>query len=137
VDLHVELLSGSDVDDPAPALRPHEEAAHLLQRALRGGQADALRLASSRFANERVQALQGQRQVGAALGRGHGVDLVHDPSARAACLARGRSASGATAVVIRMSGVSRIAARALRGVAGADRHADVGTDPAQGACRLR
>ena len=51
-----------------------EEAGDLLERSLRGGQPDAL----GRAGGDLLQPLERQRQVGAALGRGEGVDLVDD-----------------------------------------------------------
>ena len=58
----------------ASASRPPRKPATTLQRPLRRRQPDALR----RPVGQRLQALQRQRQVGAALGAGQGVDLVDD-----------------------------------------------------------
>ena len=54
-------------------LRP-QEARNLLQRALRGGETDALQAASA----EMLQALQRERQMRAALGGHEGVNLIDD-----------------------------------------------------------
>ena len=48
VDLQVERLAHAGVDDRALAAGAHEEAAHLLERPLRGGQADPLERARRR-----------------------------------------------------------------------------------------
>ena len=84
-DLDVERLAHAGVDDrDRPAARPcrrgrlaveaAEEAGDLLERALRGRQADAL----GRPLAAGLEPLEGQRQVGAPLGGGQGVDLVDD-----------------------------------------------------------
>ena len=59
---------------PPPSAPAAEVGGHRAQRPLRGRQADALR----RLVGERLQPLQRQRQVGAALGARQGVDLVDD-----------------------------------------------------------
>ena len=59
---------------PPGAGVPAEEAGDLLERALRGRQPDALR----RAGRDLLEPLERQRQVGAALGGGEGVDLVDD-----------------------------------------------------------
>ena len=59
-------------------LRADEEAGDPLQRTLRRGQADALRVIPALVAHEVAQPLQCQRQVGPALRGGDGVDLVDD-----------------------------------------------------------
>ena len=74
VDLQVERLAHAGVDDRALAAAAHEEAAHLLERPLRGGQPDPL----ERTAGQRLEPLEREREVRAALGARHGVDLVHD-----------------------------------------------------------
>jgi len=61
---------------PSP-LASAEEAGDLVEGALGGRQPDALR-DSVGASCETFQALEGQRQVGAALGAGHRVDLVDD-----------------------------------------------------------
>ena len=78
-DLDLERLADAGVDDgdgagPAGASQTAEEAGHLLQRALRGRQPDPLR----RPLAQGVEPLQAERQVGAPLGGGEGVDLVDD-----------------------------------------------------------
>ncbi len=78
VDFHVQRLGCTDVDDPALSLRTNQKARHLLQRSLRRRQSDPLRLAAAFLPDERVEALQCQRQVRAPLGRRHRVDLVDD-----------------------------------------------------------
>ena len=55
-------------------IEPAEAARDLFQRALRRGKADALEPASG----QTLEALEGQREVGAALGGHDGVDLVDD-----------------------------------------------------------
>ncbi len=77
VDLHLLAHAGVDDGDRLGDCRrpvPAEEVGHLLQRALRGRQADALR----RAGRDRLQPLERQHQVGPALGGGHRVDLVDD-----------------------------------------------------------
>ena len=71
------------VDDgavrPGPALRPgaHQEAGDLLDRLLGGREANPLQLAAA----ERREPLEGEGQMGAALVRRHGMDLVDDHAA--------------------------------------------------------
>ena len=72
------------VDDAAGGLaggvevaHADQEARHLLDRLLGGRQADARQPA----AGERLEPLERQRQVHAALAAGHGVDLIHDHGA--------------------------------------------------------
>ena len=62
------------VDEVAFAAGADEEAADLVQRLLGGGKADAL----ERTSGQRLQALQRQGEVRAALVADEGVDLVHD-----------------------------------------------------------
>ena len=130
VDLHVERLADARVHHRALAAGTHEEAADLLQRTLSGGEPDAL----DRALGLVLQALERQRQMGPALGAGHGVDLVHDHGLRAGEeLAR----PGGEHQVERLRGrdehVGRSAqhrlALALRGVAGANAHRHVAADP--------
>ena len=83
-DLH--RLQPPCVHDRDLAVCAAEKTADLLQRALRGREADALRL----NLGELAQPLQAQRQVAAALGRRDGMDLVDDqPADRGQDLARG------------------------------------------------
>jgi hypothetical protein len=132
LDLQVERLAHAGVDDPAVATDAHEEAADLLERPLRGRQADALELASGHV----LEPLERERQVRAALGARHGVDLVDDHGVRLGEeLARLRGQHQ----VERLGGgdehVRRLAqhrlAVALGRVAGADGHRDVAADAAQ------
>ena len=60
---------------PSPAAA--EEAGDRLERALRRAEADALERRGVR-GPEALQALEAQREVGAPLGAGDRVDLVHD-----------------------------------------------------------
>ena len=71
--LQVELLGAARVDqlDLAPA---GDEAADLLERALGRGERDALHGP----ADQPVEPLQREREVGAALGARDGMHLVHD-----------------------------------------------------------
>jgi hypothetical protein len=75
VDLQVERLAHPGVDHRAAPPRPHHEAADLLERVLGRAQPDALDLVDLRH---RVEALERDGQVRAALGLRHGVDLVDD-----------------------------------------------------------
>ena len=82
-DFELELLPHADVDDRDPAglavgLLAAEEAGQLVQRALRGGQADPLRGRVAGAGDQPLQTLQRQRQVRPPLGGGHSVDLVDD-----------------------------------------------------------
>ena len=73
----------------AGALMPHQKLRHALHRPLRGGQADA---PQGPF-GEGLQALQGQRQMGAAFVAGQGVNLIdnHRVHTGKAGTARGRA----------------------------------------------
>ena len=78
-DLDLHRLADAGVDDRhrtrlAGRGVAAEEAGDLLERTLRGRQPDAL----GRAGGDLLQPLERQRQVGAALGRGEGVDLVDD-----------------------------------------------------------
>ena len=73
-DLEVELLARAGVDDLDLAADPAQEARDRRERPLRRRQADALRVGVGQV----LEALEAQRQVGAALGGGHRVDLVDD-----------------------------------------------------------
>ena len=84
-DLQVEPLVAGGIDDghrPGPPGAAGdgaaaEEAGDGLEGALGGGEADALR----RGLGDLLEALQREGEVGAALGAGHGVDLVDDDPA--------------------------------------------------------
>ena len=77
LDPDVHRLQPPGVDDGDLAVAATEEAAHLLQRALRRRQSDSLWLDLRQLA----ESLEAQRQVAATLGRGDGVDLVDDEPA--------------------------------------------------------
>ena len=119
------------VTSPAGA---DEEAADLLERALRGAQADPLdhrprarspSAARSRHAASarlRLQALERERQVRAALGVGDGVDLVDDHRLHAAeHLARARGEDQVQRLGRRDEDVRRVAQPSRRARAGACR----------------
>ena len=124
-DLQVELLRAAGVDelDLAPA---RDEAADLLQRPLRRGEADAL----DRLADEPVEPLEAKREMRAALRAGDGVHLVDDhrldPAQR---LARLRGEQQEERLRGRDQDVRRLAqhrgALLLRRVAGADADAQL------------
>ena len=78
MDLQVERLAHAGVHDAALAPRPDEEPADLLERPLGGGQPDPLERARGLL----LEPLERERQVSAALGAGHGVDLVDDHRVR-------------------------------------------------------
>ena len=87
LDADVELPSAADVDDRAArravlpdARRADQEAGDLLDRPLRGGKPDADRPRGA----QRLEALEAERQVRAALVARHRVDLVHDHRPRRA-----------------------------------------------------
>ena len=65
-----------------------EEAADLIQRTLGRAEADPLQTCGS--PHERLQALEREREVGAALGVGDGMDLVDDHGLDAARASRRR-----------------------------------------------
>ena len=93
-DLELDGLAGRRLHD-LDVVRAAEEARDLLHRAHGGGQADALRGPVEQV----VQALQRDRQVGAALGAGDGVDLVDDhrlDAAQRLARLRGQHAGTAT-----------------------------------------
>ncbi len=77
----LELLAGSGVDDRdrsrRAALEPAQETGRLVEGPLRGAQADALKRRAA-AGPERLEPLDRQRQVRAALVRDEGVDLVDD-----------------------------------------------------------
>jgi len=76
-DLQVEPFALAHIDERDLTVGAAEKAAHFVERALGGGQADALH----RVFGDDVKAFQGQRQVGAALGGGYRMDLVDDDPA--------------------------------------------------------
>ncbi|MNO99430.1 hypothetical protein D3C76_911990 [compost metagenome] len=73
-DGQVSLARMTDVDDGTAALMADQKRCHALDRTLRRGQADA----PERALAQRLQTLQGQRQMTAALVARHGVNLVDD-----------------------------------------------------------
>ena len=130
VDLHVERLADARVHHLALPAGADQEAAHLLERALRGRKTDAL----ERPLRLVLEALERQRQVGPALGAGHGVNLVHDHGLRVhEELPRPR---GEHQVERLRCGDQHVGGRAqhrlslsLRGVARPDGHGHVSADP--------
>ena len=122
----VHAAAVADVHDRARIARRHQVLGHALDRLLRRRQADA---AGRRF-GERLQPLQAEGEVGAALGADHGVDLVDDHGLHGA--QHPAAAVGGEQQVQRLrSGhqdVRRAAghrrARRGGGVAGADQRAD-------------
>ena len=132
LDAHVERLAHADVDQRALAAGPREEAAHLLQRALRGGQPDSLHGA----AGLPLEALHAQRQVRPALGLRDRVDLVHDQPLHALeQLSRARGEHEVERLRRGDQHVRRLAQHrlplALRRVAGAEPHRHVAADALQ------
>ena len=113
----------------ALASRAHQEARHLLRAGVCVADSPMrCAVAAAGVAHERVQALQRQRQVRAALGRRHRVDLIHDhPLDAAQNLPRARGQHQVQRLRRRDQDVGRrcaaSAALALGRVAGADRHA--------------
>ncbi len=113
---------------------PGQEAADGLQRALGGGEPDAL----GRDRGGLLEPLQGEREVGAPFGAGDGVDLVHDdPADRRQHLAGRRGEEQVQALRGGDEDVRRVAQHGPplvgRGVAGAhggrqggDRHPEAG-----------
>ena len=134
VDLQVERLAHAGVDDRARAARADHEAADLLERVLRRGEPDALRLVP--VALQRGEALERQREVRAALGRGDRVDLVDDDRLDVReDLARAAGEHEVQRLGRRDEDVRRVAAHRgavlLRRVAGADADGEVRADAAQ------
>ena len=74
----VELLAAAGVDDLALAAGTDEEGGDAIERSLRRREADPLRVGATLGGDQVREALEGQRQVGAALRLGDGVDLVDD-----------------------------------------------------------
>ena len=132
VDPEVELLAHPGVDDPAGPLWADHEPADLLERVLGRAQTDPLDLAPGGGA----EALERQREVGAALRRGDGVDLVDDaplrPGEQLLCPAGQHQVQrlGRRDEDVRRLAEHRLALL-LRRVAGADGDRDLGPDPAQ------
>ena len=132
-DLQVELLAHAGVHDLALALRPDQELGDPLERALSRGKPDALGLRVALVRNQMREPLERQRQMGAALRLGDGVDLVDDhrldPGQH---LARLRSDDQIQRFRRRDQDVGRVAphrlALALRRVAGAQGDAQLGAD---------
>ena len=133
MDLQVELLGGAGVDHRHLPARAAEVAADLLERALGGREADPLRVGALL---DRRQALEGQGEVAATLGRSDGVDLVDDHRLD---VGEGLGRTRGEHQVERLRGgdedVRRVAPHPrpllLRRVAGAHRDVDIGADPAQ------
>ena len=135
-DLDLERLAHAGIDDLHPARRLADEAAQeprrLLERALRGGQPDALR----RLVGDLLEPLEREREMGAALGGRHRVDLVDDHGLdalqRLACrrrehqverLGRGDQEVGRAADEL-LALVGRRVAGAHRDLGCGERHAD-------------
>jgi hypothetical protein len=137
VDAHVELLAHAGVDHRARALRADEEAPDLLERVLGGRERDALHFA----AGELGQPLERQRQVRAALGPRHGVDLVDDDQLG---VAQELLRAGGEHEVERLrrgdeyvrGRPEHLRAVALRRVARAQGDREVGADAAQGGAEI-
>ena len=131
------------VDRPRPPLGvlAAQEARDLRQRALRGREADALEPPAV-VGDQALQPLEAERQVGAALGAGDGVDLVDDHGADAAQdVPPPRGQQQVEALRRGDQNVGRRAqhplAVALRRVARADGHRDLGRRDARAARRPR
>ncbi len=137
LDRQVERAAMAEVDDRArrgagrvgPSLaRADQQSSDGLDRPLRRGEADALGAALA----ERVQALERERQVRAALVAGHGVDLVDDDRPHAAQPLA--ALAGGHEQVERLRRGDEQVRRALqhrcprrrRGVAGAQQHPHLG-----------
>jgi hypothetical protein len=135
-DAQVELLVGARVDD-GDGRRPGQEAGDLFGRAHGRAEADAL----GRLVEQSVETLEREGQVGAALGRGDGVDLVDDDGLHALeGLARLRGEHEVERLGRRDEDVGRgagePAAVARARVAGAHAHRDVGSLGAQASSGL-
>ncbi|CAI8846367.1 hypothetical protein EMIT0P176_20244 [Pseudomonas sp. IT-P176] len=126
-DVQVPGAGVADVDDVTGASSAHQEPRHRVDGLLRGRQADA----QQRLAAQRLQALQAQGQVAAALAGGHGVDFIDDHRAGAGEHSSARV--GAEQHVERFRGGHQNVRRAfthrrallLRGIAGAHRGTDL------------
>ena len=135
----LDRLAGRRLDDDDLS-GAAEEPGDLVDRADGGGQPDPL----GRLLEQRVEPLQGQREVGAALGAGHGVHLVDDHRLDAAQRLAGgaevRMRNSDSGVVMKMSG--GVFAKARRSSAGVspDRSATVmsgsGRSSRWAACRM-
>ena len=140
VDAQVERLARAGVDDRGRAPRADQEARDLLERGLRGAQPDALGSLPVP-APELGQAFQRQGQVRPPLAAGHGMDLVDDH--RLGGPEHVAGLRGEHQVQRLRSGdedVRRSAqhgrALALRGVAGANGDAQVGSHAPQGSAQV-
>ena len=131
--LEIEVLASAGVDELdraiGSAVTTCDEAADLLQRALRRREADPL----CRPVEQRVEALERESEVGAALGARDGVHLVDDHRVdRAQRLAGLGSQHQEERLRRRDQDVRRLlhqlAPLLLRGVAGADADAEIGLD---------
>ena len=86
LDGHLEVAGVAAVDDHggrAVVVHAREQAGHQVERPLRGREADALEMAAA-LGDQRVESLEAQRQVAAALVAGQRVHLVDDHGAHAA-----------------------------------------------------
>ena len=86
LDGHIEVAGVAAVDDHggrAVVVHAREQPRHQLERPLGGREADALETTAA-LAHQRVQPLQGQRQVAAPLVAGQRVHLVDDHGPHAA-----------------------------------------------------
>ena len=77
LDAEVEVAERARVHEVARASGAGQESRHVFQRLLGGGKPDALQ----RLAGQRLQALQREREMRAALVPHEGMDLVHDHAA--------------------------------------------------------
>ncbi|CAB5001345.1 unannotated protein [freshwater metagenome] len=134
LDLHLLAHTGVDDGDGSgrSALVAAEEAGDLLQRALRGAEADPLET----VACDRLQPFQAEHQVRATLGGGHRVDLVDDHRVHAGQRVGHRTGEHQVQALGRGDQQVGRAARQLRplaaaGVARAHRHAGFGERHAQ------
>ena len=135
-DLEVELLARARVDELDRAVAG-DEAADLFERALRRGEADALR----RLGEQGVEPFQGERHVRAALRPRDGVHLVHDHRLeRAQRLARLRGQHQVERLRRRDQDVGRLldelAPLLLGRVAGADADAELGLEAGERAAQV-
>ena len=114
----------ADVDERALAPDSYQESSHFFQRLLRGGQADALNRTC-----QRLQAFERQRQMGAALVAGEGMNLVdnHRLDRSEHLTSAGAGEQDVERLGSCDENVRRLAKHgrpvALRRIAGADQHA--------------